>query len=404
MSISKQALGHLKVVELCYLVSGPYCTKLLADLGAEVIKIEAPGTGDEARRRGPFLNDCARPELSGLFLHLNSNKLGITLDIKTPTGRGILRELLKQADVFVEDNPPLVLAEQGLTYELLEAVNPRLIMASITPFGQTGPYRDFRAYELNSCHAGGEGYLLPLHSYEPDREPVKPGGIVGDCVCGLSASLAILSAAYIMAATGVGQHIDVSKQDVLMSLVQNHVCTYANLGEVHDRLRTGFLMVLPLQCQDGYIQITIVTDREWHSLVEAMGNPSWAEDERFASWAGRHWWGIEINPKVQEWALQFKKEELFHKLQSYSVAAVPVATAEDLAHSAQLQERGFFAEIDHPEAGTLVYPTAAYQFTETPWRGVRAAPLLGQHNELVYCERLGFSKQELGKLAEAGVI
>jgi len=402
--MSKQALGHLKVIELCSLVSGPYCTKLLSDLGAEVIKIEAPGIGDGSRRKGPFLNDSGHHELSGLFLHLNTNKLGITLDVHTATGRDILKELLKQSDVFIEDNAPAVMEEQELTYEHLEAVNPRLVMTSITPYGQTGPYRDYKAYELNSCHAGGEGYLLPLHSYDPDREPVKPGGIVGDCICGLSASLATLSAAYIMVATGMGQHIDVSKQDVLMSLVQNHVCTYANIGEVHDRLRQGFLMVLPLECRDGYIQITIVTDREWHSLMEAMGNPSWAEDEKYTTWAGRHWYGSEINPRVQEWARQFPKEELFHKLQSYSVAAVPVATAEDLAHSAQLQERGFFVEIDHPEAGTLTYPTAAYQFTGSLQRGTRAAPLLGQHNELVFCERLGLSKREMGKLAEAGVI
>ena len=402
--MSKQALGHIKVIELCSLVSGPYCTKLLADLGAEVIKIEAPGIGDGSRRRGPFLNDSGHRELSGLFLHLNTNKLGITLDVQTATGRDILKELLKQADVFIEDNATAVMEEQELTYEHLEAANPRLVMTSITPYGQTGPYRDYKAYELNSCHAGGEGYLLPLHSYDPDREPVKPGGIVGDCICGLRASLATLRAAYIMVATGMGQHIDVSKQDVLMSLVQNHVCTYANIGEVHDRLRQGFLMVLPLECRDGYIQITIVTDREWHSLMEAMGNPAWAEDEKYTTWAGRHWYGSEINPRVQEWARQFPKEELFHKLQSYSVAAVPVATAEDLAHSAQLQERGFFVEIDHPEAGTLTYPTAAYQFTGTLRRGTRAAPLLGQHNELVFCERLGLSKREMVKLAEAGVI
>ncbi len=399
-----QALSHLTVIEFCSLVSGPYCTKLLADFGAEVIKIELPGIGDCARRHGPFLHDVSSQELSGLFLHLNTNKFGITLDVTTETGKGILKELIKKAEIFIEDNPPGVMEKRGLAYNDLERLNPRLVMTSITPFGQTGPYRDYKAYELNSHHAGGEGYLLPIHSDDPDREPVKAGGIVGDCVCGLSAALATLTAAYFMAETGVGQHIDISKQDVLMSLVQNHVCTFTNLGEVHSRLLKGMLTVLPLECQDGFIIITIVTDREWRSLAECMGNPPWALDEKYLSWANRHWYSYEINPRVQDWVRQFKKEELFHKLQAKGVSAAPVNTAEDLARSAQLKERGFFAEIDHALAGTLRYPTVAYQFSRTPWAAMRPAPLLGQDNEQVYCDRLGFSKIELTKLREAGVI
>jgi crotonobetainyl-CoA:carnitine CoA-transferase CaiB-like acyl-CoA transferase len=376
----------------------------MADLGAEVIKIEPPAVGDAMRARGPFVHDSPDPELSGLFLHLNTNKLGVTLDINTATGRDILSKMLAESDVLVEDGPPGAMQALGFSYDDLEPVNPRLVMTSITPFGQTGPYRDYKAYEINSCHAGGEGYLLPLHSDRPDSEPVKPGGIVGDSICGLSACLATLSATFLAAATGIGQHIDVSKQDVLMSLVQNHVCTFANLGELHTRVRTGFLLVLPLECKDGHIMITIVTDREWHGLLETMGNPPWASDERFASWAGRHWWSPEINPKIQEWARQFGKEELFHRLQKNNVAAVPVATAEDLAKSSQLRERGFFTDIDHPHAGPVTYPTAAYRSATTPWMGIRSAPLLGQHNELVYSDRLGYSKRDLADLRKAGII
>jgi crotonobetainyl-CoA:carnitine CoA-transferase CaiB-like acyl-CoA transferase len=403
-NISDQALRHLKVIELCDLVAGPYCTKLLADLGAEVIKIESPGRGDVTRRRGPFLHDFPDPDLSGLFLHLNTNKLGITLDVTTNTGKHILEQLVQQTDIFVEDNPPSFMSDLGLTYTHLEQQNPRLVMTSITPFGQTGPYRDYKGYELNLCHAGGEGYLLPIHSTEPDREPVKPGGIVGDCACGLSAALATLSAVYLVAETGIGQHIDVSKQDVLMSLVQNHVCTFANIGEVHSRLGRGFLTVLPMECQDGYIIVTIISDREWLGLVKCMGNPEWAQDKKYLSWANRHWYSDEINPRVQEWVRQFKKDALFHKLQAYGVAAVPVNTAEDLASSPQLMERGFFAEIEHPKAGKLRYPTVAYRLSVTPWKGLRGAPLMGEHNELIYCQRLGYSSHELVELAEAGVI
>jgi len=404
--MSEQALSHLKVVELCSLVSGPYCTKLMADLGAEVIKIEAPGTGDESRTKGPFVDDRPNPELSGLFLHLNTSKLGITLDVTTTTGREILEKLLVQADIFVEDTPPGIAEEQGLTYEHVEALNPRLVMTSITPFGKTGPYRDYKAYELNSHHAGGEGFLLPTYSAEPDREPVKSGDIAGDSICGLTACLATLTAANFATATGIGQHVDVSKQDVLMTLVQQPVCTYADAGEVYDRLRKrkSLLTPIPIACRDGYIMITMVSEHEWQSLIECMGNPEWAQDERLATFTGRHQWAeTEINPRIGEWFSRHTKDELFHKLQAAGVAVAPVMTSEDLAKSPQLEERGFFAEIAHPEAGSLRHPTAPYQFSETPWLG-SAAPLLGQHNELIYCERLGYSGQELTQLAAAGII
>jgi len=402
--MSEQALSHLKVLELCNFVCGPYCTKLLADLGAEVIKIEPPGVGDEARRRGPFLNDIPHPERSGLFLYLNTNKSGITLDIKTTKGRGILTELIKQTDIFVEDNPPQVMKELGLTYRELKKINPRLVMTSITPFGQTGPYRDYKAYEMNLHHAGGEGYLLPTQSPGLTREPVKAGGLVGDCICGLSSAIAALAAAYNLNENGVGQYIDVSKQDVLMTMVLLEIAMYANMGIVRNRLERPLLMPIPMECQDGYIMISALTDREWQDLVKFMGNPSWASDEMFSHWLFRHTNGDKINPHIREFVKHYKKEELFRQLQEKTLAAAPVNTSEDLVHSAQMESRGFFAEVEHPEAGKLRQPTVPYKFSNTPSKVKRAAPLLGQHNESVYCGWLGYSKEELVKLKESGTI
>ena len=398
-----QALDHLKVLELCNFVCGPYCTKLLADLGAQVIKIEPPGIGDESRHRGPFLNDVSHPERSGLFLYLNTNKSGITLDIKTGKGRRILKELIKKTDILVEDNPPKVMKELGLTYKELKKINPRLVMTSITPFGQTGPYRDYKAHELNLYHAGGEGYLLPIQSPDLMREPVKAGSLVGDCVCGLSASVATLAAAYSLGETGVGQHIDVSKQDVLMTMVMLEIAMYANLGTVRSRLQRPILLPIPMECLDGYIMLSTFSDREWQDLVKFMGNPSWANDERFSQWILRHTNGEKINPHVTEWVKHYKKNDLFHQLQEKALAAVPVNTSEDLVHSAQMESRGFFAEGEHPEAGKLKYPTVPYKFSATPSK-VEPAPLLGQHNEAVYCGWLGYTKQELVKLRESGII
>jgi CoA:oxalate CoA-transferase len=399
-----KALSHLKVLELCNLVCGPYCTKLLADLGAEVIKIEQPGVGDKARQRGPFPNDIPHPEQSGLFLYLNTNKSSITLDIKTSKGRDILKQLIKQADIFVEDNPPRILKELGLTYQKLEKINPHLVMTSITPFGQAGPYRDYKAHEMNLYHAGGEGYLLPIQSPDLTREPVKAGGLVGDCICGLSSAIATLAAAYSMKETGAGQYIDVSKQDALMSMVQLDIAMYVNNGIVRNRLRRPILTPIPIECQDGYIMISVLSDREWRDLVKLMGNPQWAQDERFNKWLNRHLYADEINPRIQEWVKPQKKEELFHKLQANAIAGVPVNTSEDLIKSPQLEARGFFAEAKHPSAGKLKYPTVPYKFSKAPAKIERAAPLLGQHNEAIYCGQLEFSKEELVKLKKSGVI
>ena len=402
--MADRALSHIRVVELCNLVAGPYCTKLLADLGAEVIKVERPGLGDDARRRGPFLNDSPHPERSGLFLYLNTNKLGITLDVETTAGRDILRELVRQSDVLVEDHPPAVLEGLGLTYPRLSEANPRLVMTSITPFGQSGPYRDYKAHALNSFHSGGEGYLLPIQSPDLTREPVKGGGLQPDCVCGLSSAIATLAAVYRMKATGRGQHVDVSKQDVLMTMALLEIAMYANVNFVRSRLKRPLLMALPMKTRDGYLSMSALADREWQDVVRFMGNPEWARDERYSAWLNRHLLGDEITPRVEECVARYDKHELFHKLQASAIAAAPVNNAQDLVESPQLEARGFFSEIDHPETGKLKFPTAAYKYSRTPWSVERPAPLLGEHNKLVYSGWLGFDEQELVALDECGVI
>lgn len=403
--MSDRCLGHLKVLELCNLVTGPYCAKLLADLGAEVIKVEPPGVGDDARGRGPFLHDTPDPELSGLFLYLNTNKLGITLDVSTTTGRALFLDLVKQVDVLVEDNARAVMEQLRLTYEDLRQVNPKLIMTSITPFGETGPYRRYKSYQLNGYHSGGEGYLLPTMSPDLSREPLRGGDLVGDCVCGLSAAIATLAAVYCSRASGQGQHIDVSKQDVLVTTVQLDVAMFANMGIVRDRLKRPLLMPLPMRCRDdGYLMMSALTDREWKSVVEFMGDPQWAQDEGFGQWLSRHISGDQINPHMEEFVRQHDRDDLFHRLQANAIAAVPVNTSEDLVKSPQMEARGFFTEVDHAKTGKLKYPTAAYRLSETPCELERAAPLLGEHNELVYCERLGYDKRDLVAMRESGVI
>ncbi len=398
------ALSHLKVLEMCNFVTGPYCSKLLADQGAEVIKIESPGIGDDARRHGPFLDDVPDPERSGFFLYLNTNKMGVTLDITTVAGKRIFKELIKQTDIFIEDNPPEYLKSLQLSYDDLKVINPRLVMTSITPFGETGPYRDYKAHALNSFHASGEGFLLPIQSTEPEREPVKGGSLQPDCICGLAASSGTLAAAFSMNATGIGQHVEVSKYDVLMTMVLLEITMFINHDYVRTRHKRPLLMPIPMKCQDGYIQMSSLTEREWNDVIEFMGNPSWADDERFSHWLNRHILGDEITPHIEEFVQNWKKEELFHKLQEKAIAAVPVNTTEDVVKDQQMEHRGFFVEMDHPKAGKLKYPTAPYKYSETSWGARYTAPILGQHNESIYCDRLGYDKNALVKFRESGAI
>jgi len=254
----------LKVVEYGSLVSAPYCTKLLAGLGAEVIKIEKPGVGDEARNYGPFPDDLPHLERSGLFLSLNTNKLGITLNLDTAAGKEILKGLLKDADVFVENNAVQRMKELGLDYGSLEKINPRLIVASITPFGQSGPYEDYKAYHINCAGAGG----VSIGVGHPEREPLALPSSLGEYQAGISAATAVLIALFGRKKMGKGQHIDIAEVAVWAGLhVGVYVLTFMYIGVTGVRRGThGGYFIYPneiLPCKDGYIMLNCAQLEQW---------------------------------------------------------------------------------------------------------------------------------------------
>ena len=402
--MAEKALAGVKVLEFASFVTGPYCVKLLADLGAEVIKIEKPGVGDDARRRGPFPNDIPHSERSGLFLYLNTNKLGITLNINSQTGKRIFKQLVEWADILVEDNPPKVIKELGFDYETLKTINPKLIMISITPFGQTGPYRDYKAYGLNVSHGSGSGYLTPMPESEAELGPIKGGGFFEDYCDGLSASAATLTALYWREMTGQGQHVDVSKQEASLSLDRAEVSLYAAEGKVSSRVRMGGMMGFQ-RTRNGYALFNMGDDRHWEAMVEMIGHPKWAKDEKFKDGQSREKNSQELQSHIAEWLKTVDGEELYHKAQSAGIPAGVVRSPGDLIeHDQQLKARDFFVTIDHPVAGKLTYPSSPYRFSETPWQVERPAPTLGEHNEAVYSKVLSYSKEELVKLREAGII
>lgn len=403
-----QALSDLRIVELGHLVSGPYCAKLLADLGAEVIKIEEPGVGDEARTRAPFLHDDAHPERSGLFLYLNTNKLGVTLNLKSKTGKEVFRKLLTEADILVENNPPSVMKELGLQYESLKETNPRLIMTSITPFGQSGPYQDYKATELISFNIGGLGFATPGIVDNPDEEPpLKGGGYMADFIAATTAAVATMCAVFARKVTDQGVHVDVSEQEAVSSFSRVPITEYLYTQQTRSRALSAspyrsYAGMLP--CRDGYVNLAPFQDAHWDGLVGLMGNPEWAQDERFKDALSRRQYATEIRAHLEEWTKTQNKEDLAEAAQKLGFPGSPIYAVDEAVNLDQLAARDYLVEIDRAETGVLRYPGFPYKMSETPGQVARPAPLLGQHNEDVYCGRLGYSRQELVKLRETGMI
>ena len=401
---SKKALAGLRVVEYAGFVAGPYCAKLLADMGAEVVKVEEPAAGDDARRWGPFRGDAPHPEKSGLFLYLNTNKLGMTLNPRLATGREVFLRLAAASHIVIEDSPPGVMEELGLGYQALSEANPALVMVSITPFGQKGPYAGYKGYYLNTYHSGMLGHITPVGSSLPDREPLKSGGLLGEFACGLVAAVATLGASYARQVSGHGQHVDVSKQEALVGLGRMNAASFANGVRCPSRTvrLSGRGGMIP--CRDGHVCVHIPENHQWAGLVEIMGFPEWATDERYKTTAGRMLHLNEVMPRIREWASSHTKEEIYHPAQRLSSTVTPVMTAEDVVNSQQAKARGFIREIEHPEAGGFRYPTSPFLFSRTPWTLERPAPCLGEHNEEILVGRLGFSREELAEMAAMGVI
>jgi len=370
-----------------------------------VIKAEAPGLGDEARRREPFAEDRPGIERSGLFAYLNANKRSITLDPYTAAGKKLFLELVKKADILVENNPPSLMERLGLTYDVLEKINPMLVMTSITPFGQTGPHRDYKAYELTVYHGGGYGYLSTGCFSEPVMPPIKAGGRQAQFGAGQVGTAATLFAVLARDQIGAGQHVDISNQEVMAGLYESAIEHWTfTANEIGGVTNPVVQPMLPLQCKDGWVFIMCIEDFQFNNFVKVMGNPEWAKNELFKDRFSRASYIDALTPLLTEWTMQYTKDEVFRMAQAGHVPLAPAYTAQEVVNSPQIIARDYFVEIDHPEIGQVRYPGAPYTLSETPWRIARRAPLLGEHNEEIYCGRLGYTRQDLVKLTAAGVI
>lgn len=399
-----QVLSDVRIIEIGEMVSAPYAAKMLADVGAEVIKVERPREGDRARRMGPFPVSGADPEQSGLFLCLNANKLGITLDVSQSAGFEILERLVVQADILIHNVPPPEMDRIGLGFERLRKVNPSLIMTSVSPFGLHGPYRDYLAEDLTVWNAGGACYINGAGTSDPEVPPLKTFGHPASYAGGVHAAVATMGAVIARDFSGEGEHVEVAVQDV-MAATGFGVMFWPFMHTIMTRL--GEKVVQPLEAmeaKDGWIFIEAVEEHQWNEFVELMGKPNWALEPIFATRQLRAAnWDV-LQPLLQQWVKQQHVLDLCKRAQERRIPFAPVSTMRDLLESEHLQAREFFVDLAHPVASRLSYPGAPAKFSATPWQARRAAPTLGQHNQEIFHGRLGYSAAALAELRGRGVI
>jgi crotonobetainyl-CoA:carnitine CoA-transferase CaiB-like acyl-CoA transferase len=398
-------LDNVRVLELTNRLSGAFCAKLLADQGAHTIKIEPPGRGDAARYEPPFIGGRPHPDRSSLFLAFNTNKRGISLDITTATGQDLLLRLAAEADILVESFQPGYLDDLGLGYTALRQANPRLIVTSITPFGQTGPYRHYHSTDLIAQALGG--FLFTTG--DSGRPPMGTALEQTEVVAARNAVIAIMAALFRQQDTGEGQHIDVSIMEAVVSTPPTFIQQYSFTGVIASR---GFFsdravmdgMHIPTQDSD----VTLTT-------AGTGGNPmeAWAafldeprlRDAKFGTGQGRseHW--QELLDIMREKLSAWKAHEFMTAAMDQRLVVGVVQSPQEVANCPHLAARGSFAPLDHPEVGTLNYPGAGFLMDgSNPVEGGRAAPRLGEHNVEVYCGTLGLSVDALTTLQASGVV
>jgi crotonobetainyl-CoA:carnitine CoA-transferase CaiB-like acyl-CoA transferase len=386
------------VVELGGGISAAYAARLLGDFGADVIKVEPPGRGDEARRAGPFPDDVPHPEKSGLFLYLNTNKRSLTLDVTTVTGAALLGRLLAEADVLIENLSAGVLDALPVPGD---AVPARLVVCSISGYGQDGPKAGYLASEISAYAGGGMMYITG----DGSREPVKHGLNQAAHLAGVNAAAATLAAAMLARRTGMGQRIDISEQETVAQTVFPALNIYSHTGGVMRRAPSGITSLVnssPMPTADGWIMPSYAGFGEWQSFAAFLGVPELAE-ERFLTPGGRLVHAEEIDRLVEPRFRELTKGELFHTGQEWRLTFTAVQTAEDIAECPHLGERGYFVEQQHPVAGTLRMPGMVPFASAVARSPVRHAPLLGEHTAAVL-GALDLTPEEITALTGAAIV
>lgn len=384
---------------------GAYCTKLLADLGADVIKIEPP-QGDSTRSIPPFVDDMPHLEKSLYFLYRHANKRGITLDLEISEGKAIFKKLVKTADVLVETYPLDYMASLSLDYQVLKEINLGLIMASITEFGQTGPYKDWKGSDIVDFAMSG----VMISSGFSGKVPCNLPGTPAYDATSLLAAISILIALYHRGTTGKGQYIDAAVHESSriglfpwLVPIYSHALTDERITVVTDvRLADSIYPVYP--CKDGYVRVLTITPGQWNALVRVLGDPEVLRLPEWQDFIYRVGNAEDLYTLMVEFTPNYTMFELFEAGHREGVPIIPIHDMAGFVNNPHTKAREFFVEVNHPVIGKALYPGPPYKWTETPASIRRPAPCLGEHNEEIYCRELGFSKGDLSVLRRAGVV
>lgn len=401
--MGKQPFEGIRVLDLSNYISGSFCAKIFADYGADVIKIEKPGRGALTRHLPPYIGDVPDINKSAYFLYLDTNKRSVTLNLKTDTGKKILAQLVQDADILLESFSPATSSRLGLTYDVLEKLNPALIMASITNFGQTGPYRDFKASDLVEYAMGGAMYSTGL----PEREPLAKGPNAVLFETGSQACYAVLGAYMAARHDGIGDHIDISIMEAQMAGCERRTAsllTYQYTGDCTRRVTptAGLFSTVPplLPCKDGYVTVAI-GPKNFSKFLTLMGRPDLADDPGWD--ANNMVVSAEVLKVYADCFAKRTKMEWSEMLQKEGLICTPLSTPEDVCKDEHWKSRDYFVDVPLSSTGTVKIPRGFIRADAQWWQMRTPAPGLGQHNSDIYGQ-LGYGADDLAALETQGII
>lgn len=408
--MTKGALDGLRVLDLSRVLAGPWAGQILGDLGAEVIKVERPGRGDDTRAWGPpYLNDGqgAPTSESAYYLSANRNKQSVTIDITRPEGQRLVKELVAESDVLLENFKVGGLKRYGLDYDSLAAINPRLIYCSITGFGQDGPYAERPGYDFLIQGMGGLMSITGQPDGEPGGGPVKAGVALTDITTGLYAAIAVLAAVNHRHQSGEGQHIDMALLDVQVATLANQAMNFLTSGTAPGRMGNAHPNIVPYQtfpAADGDIILTIGNDGQFARFCEVAGRPEWATDERYATNAARVANRDTLIPALRQTTVMKTTAEWLRLLEDAGVPGGPVNTIEQVFEDPQVRHRGLRIDLSHPLTKSVPLVGSPLRLSASPVRYQTPPPLLGQHTGEVLSQVLGLDAATIEQLQRDGVI
>ncbi|HED23845.1 MAG TPA: CoA transferase [Firmicutes bacterium] len=394
-----KALGDVRVLDFTQYLSGPHCTSVLCELGAEVIKVERPGTGEPERKAAPM---TPKGE-SYQFFAYNRGKKSVTLNLKKPEGLEIAKKMVAKCDVLVENFAPGGMERLGLSYEEASKINPGIIFASISGFGQTGPRRDQVTYDMVGQAMGG---LMSVTGYE-DGEPLKVGVSLADYMGGYNAVIAILAALHYRTVTGKGQRIDISMQDGMWAMVFPDRADYFDTLATPKRMGNRLSSSSPFgsyKANDGYVVICTITDDQWQNVLKAIGREDLKDDERFITRVNRVKHMAEVEKILDDWLKERTVEEATAVLKEFKVPASPVPTFDQVANDPQIHHREMIIEVEQPLSGKVKLAGSVYKMSETPGTRRMSIPLVGEHNQEIYGKLLELDQKEIDRLTGEGTI